>query len=61
MENGCHVEFNFDQALLNEICDKFLQFYNEFIDKSLEDKKYVKNIYISSKLNEKNKYVIKTE
>ena len=40
-ENVCHIEFNFDQALLNKICDKFLQFYNEFIDKSLEDRKYV--------------------
>ena len=40
-ENVCHIEFNFDQALLNEIRDKFLQFYNEFIDRSLEDRKYV--------------------
>ena len=40
-ENVCHIEFNFYQALLNKICDKFLQFYNEFIDKSLEDRKYV--------------------
>ena len=40
-ENVCHIEFNFDQALLNKIRDKFLQFYNEFIDKSLEDRKYV--------------------
>ena len=40
-ENVCHIEFNFDQALLNKIRDKFLQFYNEFIDKSLEDRNYV--------------------
>ena len=40
-ESVCHIEFNFDQALLNEIRDKFLQFYNEFINKSLEDRKYV--------------------
>ena len=40
-ENVCHIEFNFDQALLNKIRDKFLQFCNEFIDKSLEDRKYV--------------------
>ena len=40
-ENVCHIEFNFNQALLNKIRDKFLQFYNEFIDKSLEDRKYV--------------------
>ena len=40
-ENVCHIEFNFDQAQLNEIRDRFLQFYNEFIDKSLEDRKYV--------------------
>ena len=39
-ENVCHIEFNFDQALLNEIRDNFLQFYNEFLDKSLEDRKY---------------------
>ena len=39
-ENVCHIEFNFDQALLNEIRDNFLQFYNEFINKSLEDRKY---------------------
>ena len=25
-ENFCHIEFNFDQALLNKIRDKFLQF-----------------------------------
>ena len=24
-ENVCHIKFNFDQALLNEICDKFLE------------------------------------
>ena len=40
-ENVCNIEFNFDQALLNKIRDKFLQFCNEFIDKSLEDRKYV--------------------
>ena len=40
-ETVCHIEFNFDQALLNKIRDKFLQFCNEFIDKSLEDRKYV--------------------
>ena len=40
-DNVCHIEFNFDQALLNKIRDKFLQFCNEFIDKSLEDRKYV--------------------
>ena len=40
-ESVCHIEFSFDQALLNEIRDKFLQFYNEFINKSLEDRKYV--------------------
>ena len=27
-ENVCDIEFNFDQALLNEIRDKFLLFYN---------------------------------
>ena len=40
-ENVCHIEFNFDQALQNEVRDKLLQFYNEFIDKSIEDRKYV--------------------
>ena len=25
-ENVSHIEFNFDQALLNKICEKFLQF-----------------------------------
>ena len=25
-ENFCYIEFNFDQALLNKIRDKFLQF-----------------------------------
>ena len=34
-------KLNFDQALVKKICDKFLQFYNEFINKSLEDRKYV--------------------
>ena len=40
-ENVYHIEFNFDQASLEEIRDKFLQFYNEFIDKSLDDRNYV--------------------
>ena len=40
-ESVCHIKLNFDQALLNEICDKFLQFHNEFINKSLEDRKCV--------------------
>ena len=39
-ESVSHIELNFYQALLNEICDKILQFYNEFINKSLEDRKY---------------------
>ena len=40
-ENVCHIAFNFGQALVNEIRDEFLQFYNEFIDKSLGHRKYV--------------------
>ena len=40
-ESVYHIKLNFDQALLNEICDKFLQFHNEFVNKSLEDRKCV--------------------
>ena len=45
-ENVCHIAFNFGQALVKEIRDKFLfQFYNEFIDKSLDHRKYVIKTY----------------
>ena len=39
-KDGSHFDFNIDQSLLNDLQDKFSKFYNEHINKPLEERNY---------------------
>ena len=44
-KDGSHFDFNIDRSLLNDLQDKFSKFYNEHINKPLEERKYdIKNL-----------------
>ena len=44
-KDGSHFDFNIDQSLLNDLQDKFSKFYNEHINKPLEERNYdIKNL-----------------
>ena len=43
-KDGSHFDFKIDQSLFTGLQDKFLKFYNEHINKPLEERHYIKNL-----------------